>query len=114
MGSDERGVIERAGDGAIPGVFVGFSVAASRAYLESRTLAEKSAAATAAAMASKTPPTAEALRALRPKVRLPTNGAKWRRAALVVYLMLYLLHSPFSRDDSSSRLRTLRKRGRHA
>lgn len=70
MDTDDKGVIERAGDGAIPGVFVGFSVGAARAYLESRALTDKAAAATASALASKTPPTAQALRALRPTVSL--------------------------------------------
>lgn len=65
----ERGIIERTGDGAIPGLFVGFTLGASRAYLQSRELAEKSAAATAAAMHAKIPPTEAALRALRPNVR---------------------------------------------
>lgn len=66
---EERGLIERVGEGAVPGTFVGFSLGASRAYLQSRTLAEKSAAATAAAMKAKTPASAAALRALQPKVR---------------------------------------------
>lgn len=65
----EKGLFERVGEGAIPGTFVGFSLGAARAYLQSRTIAEKSAANIAAAMSAKTPPTAAALRALQPKVR---------------------------------------------
>lgn len=66
--TNEKGFFERVGDGAIPGTFVGFSLGAARAYLESRTIADKSVAAIAAAKSAKVPPTAAALHALRPRV----------------------------------------------
>lgn len=68
--TNEKGLFERVGDGAIPGTFVGFSLGAARAYLESRTIADKSVAAIASAKSAKVPPTAAALHALRPKVSL--------------------------------------------
>lgn len=64
---DEKSLFERIGDGAIPGTVAGFSIGAARAYLESRTVAEKSAEKIATAMSAKTPPSAAALRALKPK-----------------------------------------------
>jgi len=64
----DKGIIEHIADGAVPGAFVGLLIGSSRSYLQSRVAAEKSAAAIASAMASKTPPTKAALRALRPQV----------------------------------------------
>lgn len=67
-GDDDRGLIERIGEGAVPGTAIGAIVGSARAYLNAQGLAEASATAIAAAQAAPVPPTKSALRALRPKV----------------------------------------------